>query len=64
MRAAPRLLGLSAFCRGRRGFVLSEILQDKFLDVRLVGEDVARDFLGEAQGVERRDSAAEFNDGA
>lgn len=63
MRAA-RLLGLSAFCRRRRDFVLSEILQDEFLDVRLVGEDVARDFLGEAQGIERRDSAAEFNDGA
>lgn len=46
-----------------REFVLGEILQDEFLDVGLVGEDVARDFWGEAQGVEGGDAAAEFNDG-
>lgn len=58
------LFRFTAFCRRRRKCVLREILQHKFLDVRLIGEDVARDFRGEAQGVERRNSATEFDDGA
>lgn len=59
---ARLLVGFTtAFCRR---FVLGEVLQHEFLDIRLVGEDVARDFWGEAQGVEGGDAAAEFDDGA
>jgi hypothetical protein len=34
----------TAFCCFFRNLVLDEILQNQFLDVGLVGEDVARDF--------------------